>query len=77
MECFALNNIYKINKLDIGNNLLWRQAGILEHGAADGADELLIHRALEPGHLVAHPPLLGSAPASSPERTTLWKQTTR
>ena len=66
--CFDVQNrVYQINKLDIGANSLWRQAGVLEHGAADGADELLVHRALEPGPLVAHPPLLGSAPASSPE----------
>ena len=59
--------IKSTNLTSIGANSLWRQAGVLEHGAADGADELLVHRALEPGHLVAHPPLLGSAPASSPE----------
>ena len=39
----------------ISLNLLWSEAGILEDGAADRADELLVHGALEPDHVVPHP----------------------
>ena len=35
-------------------HLLGRQSGILEDGAADRADELLVHGALEPDDIIAH-----------------------
>ena len=34
---------------------LWSQARVLQHGAADGTDELLVHRAFKPVDVVTHP----------------------
>jgi hypothetical protein len=43
------------------------EAGVLENSRADGADQLLVHLALEPAHVVAHARL---AQASETEPTS-------
>ena len=40
---------------DVNSLWVWQPEGVLQHGKADGADELLVHLAHEPRLLVAHP----------------------
>ena len=43
-----------MKKQNVNSLWVWPPEGVLQHGKADGADELLVHLAHEPRLVVAH-----------------------